>query len=101
MTEKQYFIYILSNKRNGTLYIGVTSNLSKRVFEHKNHLIKGFTQKYDVVLLVYYEIFPGVILAIQREKQLKSWLRKWKLELIEKRNPNWLDLHEEVTQKSF
>ena len=91
---KQYFVYILASKRNGTLYIGVTSNLEKRIFEHKNKLIKGFTEKYNLKILVYYEITSDINSAIRREKQLKKWNRKWKLELIEKSNPKWTDLSE-------
>lgn len=91
---KQYFVYILASKRNGTLYIGVTSNLEKRIFEHKNKLIKGFTEKYNLKILVYYEITNDINSAIRREKQLKKWNRKWKLELIEKSNPKWTDLSE-------
>lgn len=90
---KRYYIYILASKRNGTLYTGVTSNLVKRVWEHKNDLVKGFTQKYKVHILVYYESAIDINSAIQREKQLKKWKRNWKLELIEKNNPDWRDLY--------
>ena len=89
---KNYYVYILASKRNGTLYIGVTSNLAKRIFEHKNNLIVGFTSQYAVHRLVYYEQTEDVYSAIGREKQLKKWNRKWKLEIIEKVNPNWNDL---------
>lgn len=88
-----YYVYILANKRNGTLYIGVTSDLIKRIYEHKNNIIKGFTQKYNIHNLVYYEQTLDVATAIQREKNLKKWRRKWKLDLIEKINPNWQDLY--------
>ncbi len=91
--KNQYYIYILANKRNGTLYIGVTSNLAKRVYEHKNNIIKGFTKKYNIHKLAYYEITNDVESAIRREKQLKNWNRKWKLKLIEKNNPEWIDLY--------
>ena len=94
---KQYYIYILASKKNGTLYIGVTNNLLKRVDEHKNKLIDGFTKKYNVHNLVYYEQFNDISSAITREKQLKNWKRKYKLELIEKSNPNWIDLFENLT----
>ena len=94
---KQYYVYILASKKNGTLYIGVTNNLLKRVDEHKNKLIDGFTKKYNVHNLVYYEQFNDISSAITREKQLKNWKRKYKLELIEKSNPNWTDLFEELT----
>ena len=91
----QYFVYILASKRNGTLYIGVTSNLTKRLYEHKNKLLKGFTEKYNVNKLVYYETSNDQTSAIIREKQLKKWNRKWKIELIEKNNPKWVDLSED------
>ncbi len=90
---KQYYVYILANKRNGTLYIGITNDLVKRVYEHKNNLIEGFTKKYFVHVLVYYEIAEDVNSAILREKQLKKWKRSWKLKLIEKFNPEWKDLY--------
>ena len=89
---KTYYVYILSSKRNGTLYIGVTNNLERRLYEHKNNLIEGFTNKYNVHHLVYYEDVNDIQTALQREKQLKRWTRKWKLELIEKFNPEWRDL---------
>ncbi|MBW7991414.1 MAG: GIY-YIG nuclease family protein [Planctomycetes bacterium] len=89
----QYFVYILASKKNGTLYIGVTNNLLKRVYEHKNNLVEGFTQKYDVHNLVYYEIFRNIQDAITREKNIKKWKRKWKMELIEESNPKWEDLY--------
>ena len=89
----QYFVYILASKKNGTLYIGVTNNLLKRVYEHKNNLVEGFTQKYDVHNLVYYEIFRNIQDAITREKNIKKWKRKWKIEMIEESNPNWEDLY--------
>lgn len=88
----QYFIYILSSKRNGTLYIGVTNNLIRRIKEHKDDSIEGFTKKYNVHMLVYYEQTEDVQSAIEREKRLKKWNRKWKLDLIEKNNPEWEDL---------
>ena len=91
--SKNYHIYILASKKNGTLYIGVTSNLIKRVFEHKNNQVKGFTQKYNVHLLVYYETTKNIDSALQREKQLKKWKRLWKIALIEKQNPEWEDLY--------
>ena len=86
------YTYILFNKRNGTLYIGVTSNLVKRVYEHKNKLVDGFTKKYNIDKLGYYEIFDDIEEAIIREKKLKGASRKKKLELIEMNNPEWLDL---------
>jgi len=87
-----YYVYILASKRNGTLYIGVTNDLQRRIYEHKNNLIKGFTQKYDIHNLVYYEETNDINLAIERENNLKNWKRKWKIELIEKSNPTWKDL---------
>ncbi|MCJ7813841.1 MAG: GIY-YIG nuclease family protein [Candidatus Atribacteria bacterium] len=87
---------MLANKRNGTLYIGVTSNLVKRVCEHKNNIIEGFTKKYNIHKLVYYEITDDIESAIRREKQLKKWNRKWKLNLIENSNPEWIDLYFEL-----
>lgn len=90
---KQYYVYILASKKNGTLYIGVTSNLLRRVYEHKNNLIDGFTKKYHVHQLVYYEGTEAVDVAITREKQMKKWKRQWKIKLIEKFNPNWKDLY--------
>jgi putative endonuclease len=89
---KQPAIYILASKRNGTLYIGVTSNLQKRAWEHKNDLIEGFTKQYKVHRLVYYELHGDMVSAITREKQMKKWNRAWKLQLIESQNPNWKDL---------
>jgi putative endonuclease len=89
---KNYYVYILASKRNGTLYIGMTNDLNRRIYEHKNNLIDGFTKKYSVKTLVYYESTESVESAITREKQLKKWNRKWKLNLIEKENPEWKDL---------
>jgi putative endonuclease len=90
---KYYYVYILASKRNGTLYIGLTSNLSRRVYEHKNDIIEGFTKKYNIHMLVYYEKYQEVSQAILREKRLKRWKREWKLNLIEKQNPDWEDLY--------
>ncbi|MFH1537432.1 MAG: GIY-YIG nuclease family protein [bacterium] len=89
---KTYYVYILASKKNGTLYIGVTSNLAKRVGQHKEGKIKGFSKKYHVHMLVYYETFDDVYRAIQREKELKRWNRQWKIRLIEEENPFWKDL---------
>jgi putative endonuclease len=94
--SKQPAIYILANKRNGTLYIGVTSDLPNLVWEHKSDLTEGFTKRYNVHHLVYYELHEEMVSAIEREKQIKKWNRAWKLELIEKHNPNWKDLWEEI-----
>lgn len=89
-------MYILASQRNGTLYIGVTSNLIKRVWEHKNDLAEGFTKKYGVHTLVWYEVHEDMVSAIDREKALKEWKREWKLELIEAMNPEWRDLYEDL-----
>ena len=91
-----YYVYILASRRNGTLYIGVTNNLQKRVWEHKNNLVKGFTEKYNIHLLVYYEQFDDIKQAIMREKQLKRWKRYWKIRLINTMNPGWNDLYSKV-----
>lgn len=85
-------VYILASQRNGTLYIGVTSNLVQRIWQHKNDLVEGFTEKYGVHGLVYFELLDDMLSAITREKQLKKWNRAWKLALIEKQNPTWQDL---------
>jgi putative endonuclease len=92
--EKNYYVYILASKRNGTLYIGVTSNLIKRVWEHKEKIADGFTKKYDVDKLVYVEYFRDPENAIKREKRLKKYKRQRKINLIEKDNPQWKDLYD-------
>jgi len=89
----QYYVYILANKKHGTLYIGVTNNLIKRIYEHQQGLVEGFTKKYNIKHLVYYEIANDINNAIEREKKLKKWNRAWKIELIEKDNPSWKDLY--------
>ena len=94
--SKRPAVYILASKRNGTLYIGVTSDLPKRVWEHKNDLVGGFTKMYGVHCLVYYELHENIESAISREKQIKKWNRTWKLELIEKQNPDWRNLWERI-----
>jgi putative endonuclease len=96
MYKNKYYIYILASCRNGTLYIGVTDNLRRRAYEHKNNLVDGFTKKYNIHNLVYFEETNNINVAIQREKQLKKWNRKWKLELIEKINPTWKDLYANI-----
>lgn len=93
---KQYYIYILTNKYNTVLYIGVTNNLERRVYEHKNKLTDGFTKKYNVEKLVYYEIFEDPESAIKREKTMKNLLRKKKIELIKVKNPLFKDLYQEI-----
>jgi putative endonuclease len=94
--NKQFYVYILASKRNGTLYTGVTSNLVQRVWQHKNNVIKGFTQNYNIKILVYYEAHDNAENAITREKQIKKWRRNWKLRLIEKSNPKWNDLYDNI-----
>jgi putative endonuclease len=90
--DKQFCVYILASKRNGTLYIGVTSELAARVWQHKSRAVEGFTAKYGVNRLVYYEAHGSAEAAIVREKQLKKWRRSWKIELFESLNPEWRDL---------
>ena len=93
---KQPAVYILASGRNGTLYIGVTSDLVKRVWEHRQELVEGCTKKYDVHSLVYFEQYDEMVLAIQREKQLKKWNRSWKLKMIEQKTPEWRDLWSDI-----
>ena len=95
---KNFYVYILSSKRNGTLYTGVTSDIVKRVFEHKQGLAEGFTKKYKVHNLVWYEVHESSDASIMREKQIKKWKRDWKLKLIEKENPEWIDLYENISK---
>ncbi|HYL81906.1 MAG TPA: GIY-YIG nuclease family protein [Candidatus Acidoferrum sp.] len=89
-------MYILASRRNGTLYTGVTSDLIKRVWEHRNNMVEGFTKRYGVHSLVWYELHESMEAAIQREKRLKEWKRAWKLELIERANPDWQDRYQEI-----
>ena len=96
MSEKQPAVYILSNKKGGVLYIGVTGNLPKRVYQHQTHPVEGFSKKYNLHNLVYFEMHSVMLDAILREKQLKHWNRDWKIRLIEKTNPEWLDLSESI-----
>lgn len=93
---KCYYVYILASKRNGTLYVGVTGNLVKRIYEHKSNLADGFTKRYDVKKLVWFDQTKDVSSAITREKQIKKWNRQWKIDLIEENNPNWHDLYEDI-----
>ncbi|MCF8051689.1 MAG: GIY-YIG nuclease family protein [Desulfobacterales bacterium] len=94
--ERQYFVYILASQKNGTLYIGVTSNLPKRIWEHKSDQVDSFTKRYSVKDLVYYEAYTEPESAILREKRLKKWERAWKLRLIEEKNPEWEDLYPKI-----
>ena len=93
---KQPCVYLLASKRNGTLYVGVTSDLVKRVWEHKNDAAEGFSKRYGVHTLVWYEVYETMDFAIAREKAIKDWKRKWKLTLIEKMNPEWRDLYPDL-----
>ncbi|UOY05406.1 GIY-YIG nuclease family protein [Muricauda sp. SCSIO 64092] len=88
----QYYVYILTNKKNGTLYIGISNDLERRIWEHRNKLVEGFTKKYSLNRLVYFEQYQYVNDAILREKRLKKWKRQWKINLIEEENPEWNDL---------
>lgn len=94
---KQYYVYFMSDKPRGTLYIGVTGDLIKRAYEHRCGAVDGFTKKYGLHSLVYYEEYTEIQLALQREKNLKRWLKNWKLELIEQENPSWVDLWHQVS----
>lgn len=91
-----YYVYILSSKRNGTLYVGVTNDLVRRIGEHKQGIADGFTKRYSIKFLMHFEVFDDVQNAIQREKQMKEWRRAWKVALIEKGNPQWRDLYDEI-----
>ena len=92
-----YYVYMMASKRNGTLYTGVTSDLVRRVYEHRTGAVEGFTKRYDVKMLVWYETAQDINSAIAREKNIQAWKRQWKLELIETANPQWKDLWEEIT----
>jgi len=94
--KKQYYVYILAKARNSTFYVGITSDLAKRTYEHKNEIADGFTKKHGIKDLVYYEVFDDPINAIKREKRLKKWNRAWKMRVIEKMNPHWRDLYEDI-----
>ena len=91
-----YFVYILANRPNGTLYVGSTSDLAKRIYQHKNKLVAGFTSRYSISSLVYLEEYQEVTDMAQREKRLKEWKRQWKIALIEKQNPRWKDLFDDL-----
>ncbi|MGD8547822.1 MAG: GIY-YIG nuclease family protein [Thiohalophilus sp.] len=94
--DRQPCVYLLASQRNGTLYTGVTADLVKRVWEHKNHVIDGFTRKYNVTTLVWYEMHETMESAIRREKMIKNWKRAWKIRVIEEFNPHWRDLYDEL-----
>lgn len=93
---KEFYTYILASKKNGTLYIGVISDVIKRIWENKNNVTESFTQRYSIHTLVYYEIHSDFDTAVTREKKLKNWIRAWKIKLIEKTNPHWNDLYEDL-----
>ena len=93
---KEFYIYILANQKRVTLYIGVTSDVIKRIYQHKTNAVKSFTKKYSVHRLVHYEIYDTFDVAVQREKNLKKWKREWKIKLIEENNPNWKDLYTSI-----
>lgn len=93
---QQYYVYILASKRNGTLYVGITSDLQRRVYEHKQGEVEGFTKKYNIKKLVYFEQGRDAEAALDREKLPKKWDRQWKLDLIEKNNPAWRDLYDDL-----
>jgi putative endonuclease len=99
--KKRFYIYIMASRQNGTLYLGMTSNIQRRVHEHKNHVLSGFTDKYNVSVLVYLEFHETFESAVIREKRLKKWKRGWKLELIEKQNPAWRDLADDPDFPNF
>jgi putative endonuclease len=94
--KKSYYVYILASRKNGIIYTGITSNLKKRAFEHKNNIFKRFTEKYNVKKLVYFEIHDHIEIATLREKRIKKWKRSWKVEIIEKMNPEWKDLYDDI-----
>ncbi|MGB3809801.1 MAG: GIY-YIG nuclease family protein [Parvibaculum sp.] len=95
---KQFYVYMLASGRNGTIYIGVTNDILRRVHEHKTHAVDGFSKRYGVVNLVWFEVHPSITNAIQREKNLKHWSRAWKMALIEGANPTWRDLYDDLAQ---
>ena len=96
MLTRSYYVYLLASRRKGTLYVGVTNDLAKRVWQHKQGLVEGFTKRYGVRTLVWYEQTESIEAAIVREKQIKNWNRDWKIELIEASNPEWKDLYEQI-----
>ncbi len=97
MTERASYVYILASAPYGTLYVGVTTNIVKRTWQHKEQFLEGFTKKYGVHMLVWYEVHTELMNAVAREKQLKKWKREWKIELIHERNPRWRDLYADFT----
>lgn len=96
--DKTYYVYFVASGRNGTLYVGVTNDLVRRIYEHKTSAVEGFTKQYEVNQLVYFEAFDSPTAAIQREKTVKGWPRQWKVNKIEENNPTWRDLYDEITK---
>ena len=96
--EKAFYVYMLASERNGTLYLGVTSDLVKRIWEHREGLFECFTKKYGIKHLVWFEVHTGAMAAITREKQLKKWNRDWKIKMIQQGNPDWRDLYEDIAK---
>jgi putative endonuclease len=96
--ERLFYVYLLANRRNGTLYVGVTNDLARRVYEHRQHAVPGFTGRYGVTMLVWYELHGSIVEAIAQEKRIKHWRRAWKLALVERFNPQWRDLYETLNQ---
>jgi len=94
--DKRTYVYIMASNRNGTLYIGATTNLIQRIYQHKNKFVKGFVSKYNVIKLVYFEVFGDIDAGYYRERQLKHWKREWKIRLIEEMNPYWNDLYDSI-----
>jgi putative endonuclease len=91
-----YYVYLLASRKHGTLYVGVTNNLVRRIYQHKSHAVRGFSSRYNVHLLVWFESYDDPINAIAREKEIKKWRREWKVNLIEQSNPEWVDLYESI-----
>jgi len=91
-----YYVYIIASRKDGAIYIGVTNNIVRRIYEHRTKAVKGFTSKYNIMRLVWFQIYHDPISAISREKELKKWKRSWKVQLIEARNPRWNDLYESI-----
>jgi putative endonuclease len=98
MPSRSFYVYFLASRKHGTLYLGVTNNLVRRVYEHKTKAVPGFTKRYNVDRLIWFEIYDDALTAIAREKELKKWRRDWKVRLIEESNPNWVDLYEGIAQ---
>ena len=98
MLQRDYYVYMLASRKHGTLYIGVTRDLVRRVYQHKSKIVRGFTARYDVARLVWFEIYDDPLTAIAREKELKKWRREWKIRLIEEQNPDWDDLYATIVR---